>query len=780
MIDKFIGWITDRTTNVKCIHPITYEAYKLHNTEGIQWPRCPNSGAFAHCFLPINLTSDHWILAFIDMKAQSVVIYDSLASNDEAIQAELQHIQRFVKFATKKVIRSSSVDKSYQQTNGHDCGIFVCMAAYRLAFAKTAFCPQLFRRFVAAALVSKSERFQPFAGKVMSEFDYSSAPETSPSCVIELDGGLLSVSEKKLLDKGLTFIPTQGVYRRSELIRAVETFKRRMRLQTHFQSDNGFNSDIKFPEPSKFQPPKSKFKEVEVFLSAVESELKQEFKPSAGSSNMTTEDAQALRLLKKRANRDIVIKPADKGAGVAVLKRTTYESKCEEILDDRNVYSLLQSDPSAVYEDQISSFLQASQANGLIPEKTCSSLMTTGARPARFYGIPKVHKAGIPLRPIAGANGTATERISWYLHQILQPLVPRNVTAYIQDTNHFLQWLRSLKDIPKGALFVTMDVCSLYPNIPTDEGIEAVKNFLQKNSEHRGQKLHFLLQLLKFVLTCNNITHLDKHYLQVRGTAMGTRVAPTYANIYMHDLEQKVLSSSPYKPFAYKRYLDDIFMVWTHGEEALKEFVDFFNHYQAAGTIKLTYEYSHTSFTYLDVAGHILPSGTILTEVFKKSVARNSYLHYTSEHPKHLLNSIPYSQALRFKRICSNDASFERQSKDMARDFVSREYPAHVVQAAVIRARSEPIRPKDRPEGEGSRPKLHLSIPYGRQLPKISRILQRHYHILQQSETVKAIFPSVPQVVYSTAPSLRKHLVRAQLPTSEYQSHSKGSSRPSL
>ncbi|MCP3665215.1 MAG: GIY-YIG nuclease family protein, partial [Gammaproteobacteria bacterium] len=406
-----------------------------------------------------------------------------------------------------------------------------------------------------------------------------------------------------------------------------------------------------------------------------------------------------------------------------------------------------------------------------------SSLMTTGARPARFYGIPKVHKAGVPLRPIAGA---ATERISWYLHHILQPLVPRKVTAYIQDTNHFLQWLRSLKDVPKGALFVTMDVCSLYPNIPTDEGIEAVKNFMQTNSEHMGQKLHFLLQLLKFVLTCNNIIHLDKHYLQVRGTAMGTRVAPTYANIFMHDLEQKVLSNSPYKPFAYKRYLDDIFMVWTHGEDALKEFIDFFNRYQDSGTIKLTYEYSDTSFTYLDVAGHILPSGTILTEVFKKSVARNSYLHYTSEHPKHLLNSIPYSQALRFKRICSNDASFEKQSKDMARDFVSREYPAHVVQAAVMRARSEPTTPKDRPEGEGSRPKLHLSIPYGRQLPKISRILQRHYHILQQSETVKAIFPSIPRVVYSTAPSLRKHLVRAQLPTSEYQSHSKGSSRPCL
>ena len=61
------------------------------------------------------------------------------------------------------------------------------------------------------------------------------------------------------------------------------------------------------------------------------------------------------------------------------------------------------------------------------------------------------------------------------------------------------------------------------------------------------------------ILTMNNF--------KLHGTEVGTHMTPAYANLFMGDLERKLLAQSPLKPFIWWRYIDDIFMVWTHGEE---------------------------------------------------------------------------------------------------------------------------------------------------------------------------------------------------------------------
>ena len=100
----------------------------------------------------------------------------------------------------------------------------------------------------------------------------------------------------------------------------------------------------------------------------------------------------------------------------------------------------------------------------------------------------------------------------------------------------------------------------------------------------------------------------DKHYLQKRGTTIGTRMAPSYANLFMHDLESKLLA--PVKPFIWSRYIDDIFMVWTEGEEKLLEFLKNIDNFH--DTIKFTFDWSRDCINYLDVqvinkGGVILP-----------------------------------------------------------------------------------------------------------------------------------------------------------------------------
>ena len=75
----------------------------------------------------------------------------------------------------------------------------------------------------------------------------------------------------------------------------------------------------------------------------------------------------------------------------------------------------------------------------------------------------------------------------------------------------------------------------------------------------------------------NNFEFENNHYLQLHGTPMGTKIAPPYANLFMVDLEQKILSQSPLKPLVWWCYIDDVFMIWPHGEEKLNEFVNLLN-----------------------------------------------------------------------------------------------------------------------------------------------------------------------------------------------------------
>lgn len=70
-----------------------------------------------------------------------------------------------------------------------------------------------------------------------------------------------------------------------------------------------------------------------------------------------------------------------------------------------------------------------------------------------------------------------------------------------------------------------------------------------------------------------NFEFNGKHFLQKHGTAIGTRVAPSYANLFMHDLESELLDLAPVRPYMWLRYIDDIFVVWTEGNSSFRSFL---------------------------------------------------------------------------------------------------------------------------------------------------------------------------------------------------------------
>ena len=196
--------------------------------------------------------------------------------------------------------------------------------------------------------------------------------------------------------------------------------------------------------------------------------------------------------------------------------------------------------------------------------------------------------------------------MSAFVDRELQPLLA-NIPGYIQDTTDFLNTLSRFDNLPDNTISVTLDVTALYSSIPHNDGIGACKKHLDRRALLTTSS-EDICQLIKFILVNNVISINDEYFLQVCGTAMGTRMAQCYVNIFIAELEENFLSGYPYKPLVYYRYIDDIFIIWSHGLDLLHNFINSFNNQHS--NIIFTTNISTTSVNFLDVTidlhgGHI-------------------------------------------------------------------------------------------------------------------------------------------------------------------------------
>ena len=223
-------------------------------------------------------------------------------------------------------------------------------------------------------------------------------------------------------------------------------------------------------------------------------------------------------------------------------------------------------------------------------------------------------------------------------------MAENNIVLSIKDTTHFLNKLQQLGQLPNNAILVTLDVSSLYTNIPHNEGINACRHFLEtRNRTPSTISSETLCDLIRMILTMNNFTFNDKHYLQTHGIAMGTQMAPSYTNLFLAKFETDALLRAPFQPYIWWRVIDDIFMIRTHSLDDLQTFTTYLNNIHP--TIKFTSNYSLTSIPFLDVSVSLY-NGTITTDLYTKPTDKHQYLLQSSCHPRHTKRAIPFSLAL--------------------------------------------------------------------------------------------------------------------------------------
>ena len=525
----------------------------------------------------------------------------------------------------------------------------------------------------------------------------------------------LSGPEVEILKKGLKFTPSPT---RNNLLlqQEVEKFDRSMRLTEFFLHEENIDDSL-VRNPSSFTPKCGRNKELDAFLENVK-----QINPGnthQRKSNIHETEREAISRLTK--DESIIIKEADKGGAVVIMEKQYYKKIMLTHLADKDTYVKQDNYQIAQVASKIKNL--SSRYKNALTKKEIDYLTNFDSKDSLIYGLPKIHKSkstsdaithqnsevisifnppDLTIRPIIAGPSNPTSHLSHLIHLLLEPLLPL-IPSFIKDTFDFLKHLP--RKINPSDILITMDIVSLYTNIPHQLGLEAIEFWLKKHPSILPDRIprDFVLEATHIILNNNYFQFDETIYLQIKGTAMGTKMAPVYANLTIGYLESKLYNSLPqtipsgeaeYITHNWKRYLDDCFIIWKGDNLTLDLFEVMLQNLHP--NIKFTIEKSGYSIPFLDVL--IIKNGeNITTDIYRKPTDTLNYIDYRSCHPRHIRINIPFTLARRIADIVSDPELMETRFQELKEILIKKNYPRNLIERGIEQARN-PRRPKKTPE----------------------------------------------------------------------------------
>ena len=449
-----------------------------------------------------------------------------------------------------------------------------------------------------------------------------------------------------------------------------------------------------------------------------------------------------------------------------------YDNACFEILTNTDHYMELKEDPNPEYKEKILKEIDSLKASNYINDFE-ESMMLEGSRTPAFYGLPKLHKlfSCFPsLRPICSGSSSCTKRLSEFVDTFLKPLAQK-LPSYVQDTTDFVNKLRA-KQFTGNVYISSMDVTSLYPNIDHQEGADACEVFLDKR-RYKSIPSAILKHLIRLILSMNTLCFGGRFFQQIKGTAMGTPMAVNYANCFMGQFEEKLLNSYEQqhgkRPALWLRFIDDVFVVWQGDMKDFKHFIQYCNNFASAKHYKSRIQFTSSppskSAVFLDTIVSVNGNRTLSTNLYTKPTASHQYLHRNSYHVNHVTNSLPKSQFMRIRRICSSILDYDYHANRFIEHFVKRNYYrkhlTRTMQEVREMNRDELLTYKKRDASTNNR--IPLVVTYHHKLEGISSIIRQAYDkSVTKYPMLKTLMPEQPMVAYRRARNIRDKVIRAK------------------
>ena len=471
------------------------------------------------------------------------------------------------------------------------------------------------------------------------ECNKSMCSETQPK-IINISKVDLNNDEIQILKRGPKFTPTPR-QNAGDLKKDVFSFCRKLRLREYFSDVEMVNDESIARNKSTFNPERNRNTTLDTYIDFLKKTVENVgSQPIKAKSNINSKQKESIQRLKN--NTDIVFKQADKGGAFVIMDVEFYALKMQDQLKDETKYQMLKHNNDDEIKKKMIKIVK--KYENCLTKKEFDFLTNFEHKTSNLYGLPKIHQSkeieqevqkgkseyihcpapeNLKMRPIIAGPTCPTHRLSNFVDIVLKPLTSK-VKSFVRDDLDFLTHLPN--ELSFESMFVTYDVNSLYTNIPHKDGLLSVKYWIDKYPELIDPRFtsEFLMEAVNFILNNNTFHFDDNYYLQKCGTAMGTKMAPTYATLFMGYLEEKFYTEIEkrfdanvrlYFENNWLRYLDDCFIIWKNEFGEIDELHDILMNLHPAITFK--WQTDPNKINFLDITV-IKEETNLKTDIFYK------------------------------------------------------------------------------------------------------------------------------------------------------------------
>ena len=440
------------------------------------------------------------------------------------------------------------------------------------------------------------------------------------------------------------------------------------------------------------------------------------------SVDFTNEELQAMKDLK--SDDEIIILPADKERMTVVMNKSGYIDKTNNLLQDSMTYKPLKYDPGKTTLNHINQKLKSLKKQEKIDENTYKQIRPNDASNAKFYGLPKIHKENIPLRPIVSLPGSPTYDLSKYLANILQPLV-KSSPHTVNNANSFLTKIKDLK-LEADEIMISLDVVSLFTSIPLDTAKQITNDLLTNDCSWQTKTaLHKddILDLLDLCLH-TEFSFQNNYYKQISGTPTGSPLSSFLAEAVMQDLEKRSVANNT-NIRTWDRYVDDVLA--TVKKDKTEDILHTINN--TTSNIKFTKEEEQNNqLAFLDILLTRTEDGTIQTQVYRKKTHTDQILNYNSNHPTQHKISCIRTLFNRINTHCNTEHAKTEERKFLYSTFTKNNYPIHFINKVLTRHNNKPAT-SDEHSKPTTETRVRVPLPYINGTSEMTARLLRPFNI---------------------------------------------------
>ncbi|XP_044759503.1 uncharacterized protein LOC123317202 [Coccinella septempunctata] len=352
---------------------------------------------------------------------------------------------------------------------------------------------------------------------------------------------------------------------------------------------------------------------------------------------------------------EILVTQSDKGNITVIMDRAQYIELSNTILHDERYYKTLARDPTTTIQNKCNALIRELVNEGHLTQSQGKRLYFYNAVPAKFYGLPKVHKPTLSLRPIISSINTPTSKLSTYISDILtRYLSTTRGRYYVRDTFSFAESVSDLQ-LPNDYVLISLDVVSLFSNIPVQLAVSAIEKRWDEIKLHTSIPKDRFIAIVRFLFSSCYFVFGGDFYMQILGSPMGSDLSQPIAEIIMDFLLDCILAGIPFEIPLIKRFVDDLLCAVPKDQVAYT--LERFNEQHQSIQFTLEEE-TNGGVPFLDTMVMRTPENRIILDWYRKPTSSGRYLNYFSNHshrqklmvengyPKGLLARLIFNTAL--------------------------------------------------------------------------------------------------------------------------------------